>query len=106
MKKYKIITLGCKVNTYESNAIAEKLIADGMVEATKDEEADVVVINTCSVTHVSDSKSRQMIRRAIKNNPNAKVGVMGCYSQMASKEISKIEGVDVNSSLQLPLTKL
>lgn len=95
MKKYKIITLGCKVNTYESNAIAEKLIKEGYVEASKDEAADIVIINTCSVTHVSDAKSRQMIRRAIKNNPNAKIGVMGCYAQMASKEISKIEGVDV-----------
>jgi len=95
MKKYKIITLGCKVNTYESNAIAEKLINEGYVEASKDDAADIVIINTCSVTHVSDAKSRQMIRRAIKNNPNAKIGVMGCYAQMASKEISKIEGVDV-----------
>ena len=95
MKKYKIITLGCKVNTYESNAIAEKLIKEGYEEASKDETADIVIINTCSVTHVSDAKSRQMIRRAIKNNPNAKIGVMGCYAQMASKEISKIEGVDV-----------
>ena len=95
MKKYKIITLGCKVNTYESNAIAEKLIKDGYVEASNNEEADIVIINTCSVTHVSDAKSRQMIRRAIKNNPNAKIGVMGCYSQMASKEISEIEGVNV-----------
>lgn len=95
MKKYKIITLGCKVNTYESNAIAEKLINDGFIEAKSDEQADIVVINTCSVTHVSDAKSRQMIRRAIKNNPNAKIGVMGCYAQMASNEISKINGVDV-----------
>ena len=95
MKKYKIVTLGCKVNTYESNVIAEKLIKDGYIEAKKDEAADIVIINTCSVTHVSDAKSRQMIRKAIKNNPNAKIGVMGCYAQMASKEISEIEGVDV-----------
>lgn len=95
MKKYKIVTLGCKVNTYESNVIAEKLMKDGFVEAKKNEEADIVIINTCSVTHVSDAKSRQMIRKAIKNNPKAKVGVMGCYAQMASKEISEIAGVNV-----------
>ena len=55
MKKYKIVTLGCKVNTYESNVIAEKLIKDGYIEAKKDEAADIVIINTCSVTHVSDA---------------------------------------------------
>ncbi len=95
MKKYKIITLGCKVNTYESNAIAEKLINEGYCEAKSDEQADIVIINTCSVTHVSDAKSRQMIRRAIKNNPSARIGIMGCYAQMASNEISKIAGVNV-----------
>lgn len=95
MKKYKIITLGCKVNSYESESMAEQLEKIGYSFATNDDNVDLVIINTCTVTSTSDAKSRQMIRKAIKNYPNAKILVAGCYSQMSSDFVSKIEGVDI-----------
>ena len=95
MKKYKIITLGCKVNTYESESMAEQLDNNGYSIAKEDDNVDLVIINTCTVTSTSDQKSRQMIRKAIKNYPNAKILVTGCYSQMSSDFISTIEGVDI-----------
>lgn len=95
MKKYKIITLGCKVNTYESESMAEQLDANGYCLAKEDETVDLVIINTCTVTSTSDQKSRQMIRKAIKNYPGAKILVTGCYSQMSSDFVSTIEGVDI-----------
>ncbi|MBQ9730864.1 MAG: tRNA (N(6)-L-threonylcarbamoyladenosine(37)-C(2))-methylthiotransferase MtaB [Bacilli bacterium] len=95
MKKYKIITLGCKVNTYESESMAEQLDANGYCLAKEDDPVDLVIINTCTVTSTSDQKSRQMIRKAIKNYPGAKILVTGCYSQMSSDFVSTIEGVDI-----------
>ena len=97
MKKYKIFTLGCKVNSYESEALAELLEKNGYIDGReyKNEEIDAVVINTCSVTSVSDQKSRQHIRKFIKEYPNATMVVMGCYAQMSSDFISEIEGVGV-----------
>lgn len=95
MKRYKIITLGCKVNTYESESMAEQLDANGYCLAKDDEKVDLVIINTCTVTSTSDQKSRQMIRKAIKNYPGAKILVTGCYSQMSSDFISTIDGVDI-----------
>jgi len=95
MKKYKIITLGCKVNTYESESMGQQLDKNGYCLAKDDESADLVIINTCTVTSTSDQKSRQMIRKAIKNYPGAKILVTGCYSQMASDFVSTIEGVDI-----------
>ena len=70
MNKFYILTLGCKVNAYESSAMREILLEHGYIEVDKDENCDVCIINTCSVTHVSDAKSRQMIRKMIKQNPN------------------------------------
>ena len=95
MKKYKIITLGCKVNTYESESMAQQLDANGYSLASDNDSVDLVVINTCTVTSTSDQKSRQMIRKAIKTYPGAKILVTGCYSQMSGEFISTIEGVDV-----------
>ena len=95
MKKYKIITLGCKVNTYESESMAEQLDNNGYCLAKEEDNVDFVIINTCTVTSTSDQKSRQMIRKAIKNYPGAKILVTGCYSQMSSDFISTIEGVDI-----------
>ncbi len=94
-KTFLITTLGCKVNQYESMAIKSSLIEAGYIEADSNEEADILIINTCSVTHVADKKSRQTIRRQISKNPNALVLVMGCYSQMKPKEVKAIEGVDI-----------
>ncbi|GAA0126766.1 MULTISPECIES: tRNA (N(6)-L-threonylcarbamoyladenosine(37)-C(2))-methylthiotransferase MtaB [Clostridium] len=93
--KVAFATLGCRVNVYESEAMTEKFIKEGYETATFDEAADVYVINTCTVTNMGDKKSRQMISRARRKNPGAIIAVVGCYSQIASEEISKIEGVDV-----------
>jgi threonylcarbamoyladenosine tRNA methylthiotransferase MtaB len=95
-KKYKasIFTLGCRVNLYESEAISDRLSENGFEMLDFSEKCDVYIINTCTVTAESDRKSRQMIRRALKSNPNAKILVCGCYSQMFHDEIQKIDGVD------------
>lgn len=95
-KKYKasICTLGCRVNLYESEAISDKLSKHGFEMCDFSEVCDVYIINTCTVTAESDRKSRQMIRRALKTNPFAKILVCGCYSQMFSEDVRKISGVD------------
>lgn len=118
MKKAAFYTLGCKVNQYESEAMAELLKNDGYEIVKFEDCADVYIINTCTVTGMSDRKSRQIIRRAKKKNPNAVVVVSGCYAQVAPDEVSRLDGVnlilgtkdrnriveilkDVNSSSQL-----
>ena len=88
-------SLGCKVNLYESEAIINKFIDNGFTLGKFNEKCDVYLINTCSVTEVSDAKSRKIIRQAIKQNENAVVAVMGCYAQLKPEDIKKIEGVDV-----------
>lgn len=90
---FNIQTLGCKVNQYESEAIEEIFESRGFERKEKD--ADVYVINTCTVTNMSDRKSRQMISRARKDNPDAIIAVMGCYSQVKPEDVAKIEGVDI-----------
>ena len=90
---FNIQTLGCKVNQYESEAIEEIFESRGFER--KDKNADVYVINTCTVTNMSDRKSRQMISRARKDNPEAIIAVMGCYSQVKPEDVAKIEGVDI-----------
>lgn len=93
--KVALYTLGCRVNSYESEAMAEKFIKEGYEVVSFDEFSDVYVINTCTVTNMGDKKSRQMIGRARRHNPEAIIAVVGCYSQIASDEIAQIEGVDV-----------
>jgi threonylcarbamoyladenosine tRNA methylthiotransferase MtaB len=93
--KVAFTTLGCRVNVYESEAMIEKFIKDGYEVVSYDDFSEVYVINTCTVTNMGDKKSRQMISRARRKNPEAIVAVVGCYSQIASEEISQIEGVDV-----------
>ena len=95
MNKFYILTLGCKVNSYESSAMKEILLQNGYQEVKENEISDVCIINTCSVTHVSDAKSRQMIRKMIKLNPNCIIVVVGCYSQMFSDVVKDIEGVNI-----------
>lgn len=90
---FNIITLGCKVNQYESEAVEEIFQARGYEK--KQNNADIYVINTCTVTNMSDRKSRQMISRARRDNPEAVIAVMGCYSQVKPEEVAAIEGVDV-----------
>ena len=94
MKKVKFLTLGCKVNLYETEAM-KGLFENAGYEVTESEDADVFVINTCTVTAMSDRKSRQMIRRAKKKNPKSIVAVLGCYSQVAPEEVAKIEDIDI-----------
>jgi len=97
MRTVAFYTLGCKVNTYETEAVAQQFGDEGYtrVDFKTDEPADVYVINTCTVTNTGDKKSRQIIRRAIRKNPEAIIAVMGCYAQMAPKEIQQIDGVDI-----------
>ena len=82
---FAIHTLGCKVNTYESDAMAESLRAAGFLEHGFDESADIYIINTCTVTNIADRKSRQMLRRARKINPDALIVAAGCYVDDAIK---------------------
>ncbi len=90
-----LYTLGCKVSQYETEAIREGFIDRGFTALPFEERCDVYVINTCTVTRESDRKSRQMIRRAIKKNPDAVVAVVGCYTQRTPDEVAKIDGVDI-----------
>lgn len=94
MKKAAFYTLGCKVNQYETEAMSELFEKAGYQICDFDEYADVYVINTCSVTNMSDRKSRQIIRRAKKTNPNAVVAVSGCYAQTAPEKVLETEGVN------------
>lgn len=95
MKKAAFFTLGCKVNQYETNAM-EKLFTDAGYQIVPFETAaDVYVVNTCTVTSISDKKSRNMLRRAKSYNPNAVVAAVGCLAQTAPDEVEKIDCVDV-----------
>ena len=95
MKKVAFYTLGCKVNQYETEAMLEMFKEDGYEQVDSEEYADVYVINTCTVTHMSDRKSRQYIRRMKKKNPNAIIAVVGCYSQVSPEEILEIDEVNL-----------
>ena len=88
-------TLGCKVNQYETNAVEEIFTQNGYILTDFDDKADIYIINTCTVTSMSDRKSRQVIRRAKKNNKDAVVVVMGCYAQNDPDAIIKIEDVNL-----------
>ena len=95
MKKIAFITLGCKVNQYETNSMTQKFLQKGyeIVEATK--QADIYVVNTCTVTNMSDRKSRQMLRRVKEQNQEAIVVACGCYVQVAKEEIETIQEIDL-----------
>ena len=100
-KVVKFITLGCKVNQYETNAMAQKFLEKGyqiIEEETPENEEikpDICIINTCTVTNMSDRKSRQMLRRMKEKNPNTIVVAVGCYAQVAKEELSKISEIDL-----------
>lgn len=93
--KVSYYSLGCKVNLYESEAIINQFVDNGFELGDFHDVCDVYIINTCSITEVSDAKSRKIIRQAIKRNPDAVVAVMGCYAQLKPEDIKDIEGVDV-----------
>ena len=94
-KTAKFYTLGCKLNFSETSTFARTLYNMGVREAKKSESADICLINTCSVTEVADHKCRQIIHRMVRQNPGAFVIVTGCYAQLESATIAKIEGVDL-----------
>ena len=93
--KFYIYTLGCKVNTYESNVMRDKLLNTGYLEGTE-LDSDIYIINTCTVTNTSDNKSLKMVRRVIKNKPNSIIVVVGCMTQVNSKLLD-----DLNVSIIL-----
>ena len=90
VKKVAFCSLGCKVNQYETNAMAQKFIEHGYEVVEFDEYADVYIVNTCTVTNVADRKSRQMLRRAKEINKDATLVACGCYAQVAKEELKKI----------------
>ena len=94
-KKARFYTLGCKLNFSETSTFARTLCNMGVREAKKNEQADICLINTCSVTEVADHKCRQIIHRMVRQNPGAFVIVTGCYAQLESATVAKIEGVDL-----------
>jgi threonylcarbamoyladenosine tRNA methylthiotransferase MtaB len=94
-KKVSFYTLGCKLNFAETSTISRKFTENGYTRVEFNDPADVVVINTCSVTQLADKKCRQVISKASRTSPDAIITVMGCYSQLKPEEISKIEGVDL-----------
>ena len=94
-KRVGITTLGCKVNTYESELIGETLKTDDWNVVPNTESADLYLINTCTVTREADRQARQEVRKAIKRNPDALVVVTGCYAQMAPEACAEIPGVDL-----------
>ena len=95
MKKVAFCTLGCKVNQYETNAMEEKFINAGYEITDFEQKADIYVINTCTVTNMSDKKSRQMIRRAKQLNSNSVVVAVGCYAQVSKEKLEEIEEIDL-----------
>jgi threonylcarbamoyladenosine tRNA methylthiotransferase MtaB len=103
-------TLGCKVNFYDTEAIWQLFKQEGYEQVDFESTADVYIVNTCTVTNTGDKKSRQMIRRAIRRNPDAIVAVTGCYAQTSPAEIMAIPGVDIVIGTQdrdkiIPLVK-
>lgn len=95
VKKVAFCSLGCKVNQYETNAMAQKFIEHGYEVVEFDEYADVYIVNTCTVTNVADRKSRQMLRRAKEINKDATLVACGCYAQVAKEELKKIPEIDL-----------
>lgn len=95
MKKIAFTTLGCKVNVYDTEAMLELFAKKGYEIVDFDDFADIYVINTCTVTNFGDKKSRQSIRRAKRQNPNAVVVATGCYAQVAPDQVEKIQGINI-----------
>lgn len=93
MKKFSILTLGCRVNHYESQVLSEELTRLGYENAPFTDKCDVYIVNSCAVTEESVRKSKQMIRRAIKKNPNAFIAICGCASQLHSEFFAALEGI-------------
>ena len=93
MNRFYINTLGCKVNSYEIEAIKDDLLEQGYIQVDNEKDANIIIINTCCVTNTAASKSRQKINSLHKSSPEANIIVMGCYVQGFEEEVKKIEGV-------------
>jgi threonylcarbamoyladenosine tRNA methylthiotransferase MtaB len=89
----RLVTLGCKVNQYETQYVKELLEANGYAEATEHSPADLCIVNTCTVTHEADAKGRQLIRRLALENPSSTLVVMGCYATREPELVAKLPGV-------------
>lgn len=94
-KKVAFSTLGCKLNFAETSALSQLFLDKNYQRVKFSQQADIYIINTCTVTANADKKGRQLIRKAIRENPNAYIVVIGCYAQLKPKEISQIKGVDL-----------
>ena len=94
-KKVAFVSLGCKVNQYETNAMSQEFIKAGYEVVEFTDIADIYIVNTCTVTNVADRKSRQMLRRVKEINPEAVLVATGCYVQVGKEEIEKIEDIDL-----------
>jgi threonylcarbamoyladenosine tRNA methylthiotransferase MtaB len=105
-KTFHIITLGCKVNQYESACLREALLQEGWIEVPKGVKAALNVVNTCIVTQSASCQSRQAIRRAVKENPGALTAAVGCYAQVYPEHLTEIQGLDLvagnRAKLRLP----
>lgn len=95
MKKVALHNLGCKVNAYETEAVGQLLTEKGYEIVPFDTKADIYIVNTCTVTNIADRKSRQMLHKAKKTNPQALVIAMGCYAQVSGQEAVKDESIDL-----------
>src|SRR6266849_7299755 len=89
----RLVTLGCKVNQYETQYVKEALEANGYREAGPGEAADLCIVNTCTVTAEADAKGRQLIRRLAQSNPGSAVVVMGCYATREPETVARLPGV-------------
>jgi threonylcarbamoyladenosine tRNA methylthiotransferase MtaB len=92
-KKFRIATLGCRTNQYESQAYQDQLLAMGFTQVKEDENADLCIVNTCTVTESADSHSRQAVRQLVRQNPGAKIVVTGCAAERQPEQFKELEGV-------------
>lgn len=104
--KFNIYTLGCKVNTYESEALIDDLTKKGCILTSSDKEADFIVVNTCTVTQTSDAKSRKLLRQIARNNEHAIIVVMGCYSQLNPIDANNYANVVIGTNNRLKVFEL
>ncbi len=94
-KRIAFHTMGCKLNFSESSTISRDINGQGFEQVAYQSEADIYVINTCSVTENADKEARKLIRQAKRRNPNSSIVVIGCYAQLKPNEIAAMDGVDI-----------
>ncbi len=100
LNKVALHTLGCKLNFSETSTIGNQFLTKGFKIVDFRESADIYVFNTCSVTDNAEKECRQLVRRVLRQNPNAYVIVTGCYAQLRPGEISRIQGVDADPRIK------